>query len=116
MIYIDDVITATIQFLKAPKENLKRSTYNLAGISFTPEMLAKEVEKLIQGFQIEYDPCQTRSMIAEQWPRSLNDSHALEDWGWKYDLSMHDLASKILQNIEPKYKTGRIINMEDESK
>lgn len=50
MIYIDDVIKATIQFLKAPKENLNRSVYNLAGISFTPEMMAEEVKKLIPGF------------------------------------------------------------------
>ena len=50
MIYIDDVIDATMQFLKAPKEDLNRSVYNLAGISFTPEMLVQEVEKLIPGF------------------------------------------------------------------
>lgn len=90
---------------------MNRSVYNLAGISFTPEMMAEEVKKLIPGFQVEYEPCATRSSIAEQWPRSLDDSSAHEDWGWKYDLTMHDLASKILENIEPKYKHGRTINM-----
>jgi hypothetical protein len=37
MIYVDDVIKATIQFLKAPKSDLKRQVYNLGGMSFTPE-------------------------------------------------------------------------------
>ena len=37
MIYVDDVIKATIQFLKAPKSDLKRQVYNLSGMSFTPE-------------------------------------------------------------------------------
>ena len=54
-------------------------------------------------------------MIAEEWPRSLDDSAAFEDWGWKYDLAMHDLASKILKNIEPKYKQGRTINMGEDN-
>ena len=65
MIYVDDCINATLQFLKAPKKDLKRQVYNLAGISFTPEMLVAEVEKLIPGFQVNYDPCQRRSAIAE---------------------------------------------------
>ena len=43
MIYIDDCIAATIQFLKADKSTMKRSVYNVAGISFTPEELATAV-------------------------------------------------------------------------
>jgi threonine 3-dehydrogenase len=37
MIYIDDCIDGTIQFLKADGEKLKRKVYNMAGISFNPE-------------------------------------------------------------------------------
>lgn len=44
MMYIDDCIDATIKFLKADRERLTRSTYNLAGISFTPEELAGAVQ------------------------------------------------------------------------
>ena len=36
MMYIDDCIDATILYLKADKNKLARSVYNLAGISFTP--------------------------------------------------------------------------------
>lgn len=36
MIYIDDCIEATVKFLKADKAKLKRCTYNMGGISFTP--------------------------------------------------------------------------------
>ena len=43
MIYIDDCVDATIKYLKAPKSQLQRSVYNLAGVSFTPEMLGTEV-------------------------------------------------------------------------
>lgn len=64
MIYIDDCIEATIQFLKADASSLNRCVYNLAGVSFTPEMLAHEVQKLIPGTEITYDPCSIRSNIA----------------------------------------------------
>lgn len=43
MIYIDDCIDATVQYLAADANNLTRSVYNLAGISFTPEELLAEV-------------------------------------------------------------------------
>ena len=43
MIYIDECIDATIQYLKAPQEDLKRCVYNLGGVSFTPEDFIVEV-------------------------------------------------------------------------
>jgi hypothetical protein len=37
MMYMEDAIRATINLMDAPAENLSiRSSYNLAGISFTP--------------------------------------------------------------------------------
>lgn len=56
MMYIDDCIDATIKFLVADPNKLKRCTYNLAGISFTPEELAFEVSRLIPGFKMHYEP------------------------------------------------------------
>ena len=61
MIYVDDCIDATIQYLKAPKKDLKRCVYNLGGISFTPEEFIVEVKKLIPGLTVEYELCPTRS-------------------------------------------------------
>jgi len=114
MIYIDDCIDATIKFLKTPASQLNRSTYNLAGISFTPEMLVEQVQRLIPGVQVSYDPCPTRSKIAAQWPMSIDDSAALADWGWKYDTTMYQLAKKILSNIDAEYKEGRTLVFEEE--
>jgi len=66
---------------------------------------------LIPGSEIEYVPCPVRSGIAASWPRSLDDSYAQKEWGWSYDLSTYDLAAKILDNIDPKYKEGVVLNM-----
>jgi len=41
VIPIDDTIDATLKLIRAPRENLKRCTYNLAGIAMTPELYFK---------------------------------------------------------------------------
>jgi len=43
--YMEDAIRATIEIMQAPKEQIKiRSSYNLAGISFTPKEIAAEIK------------------------------------------------------------------------
>jgi len=54
---------------------------------------------LIPGCKVTYKPCPIKTKIASGWPRSIDDSCAQNDWGWKYDLTMKDLATKILVNI-----------------
>jgi len=112
MIYIDECIDLTVKYLKAPQQNLKRSVYNLGGVSFTPEELVAEVQKLIPGFTVEYELCETRSKIADSWPQKLDDRLAQQEWGLSYNVSTYELAHKILENIEPKYKEGKVLNME----
>ena len=105
MIYIDDCITATIQFLKADGAKLKRKVYNMAGISFNPEQLSGAIKKLIPGFEVTYEP-DFRQKIADAWPKSIDDSDSKHDWGWSYDVTIDDLAKKILDGIHPQYKKG----------
>jgi nucleoside-diphosphate-sugar epimerase len=88
MMYMSDAIDATIAIMEAPTEKVKiRSSYNLAGFSFTPEELAAEIRTFIPEFQIDYAP-DFRQAIADSWPASIDDSPARADWGWapKYDL------------------------------
>ncbi|MBK9146849.1 MAG: NAD-dependent epimerase/dehydratase family protein [Flavobacteriales bacterium] len=88
MMYMPDAIRATIDLMEAPAERVKeRTSYNLAGFSFNPEEIAAEVRRHIPGFTIDYAP-DHRQAIADSWPRSIDDSAARTDWGWKprYDL------------------------------
>ena len=72
MMYIDDCIDATILYLKADPNSLTRHVYNLAGISFTPEEFARDVQRLIPGTVVEFEP-DYRQAIANQWPKSIDD-------------------------------------------
>jgi nucleoside-diphosphate-sugar epimerase len=99
MIYIDDCIDATIKFLKADGAKLKRKVYNMAGISFTPEQLAASIKKMIPDFEVTYEP-DFRQKIADAWPKSIDDNESKNDWGWSYDVTVDELAKKILDGID----------------
>jgi len=99
MMHMEDAIRATIEIMHAPSENIKiRGSYNLAGISFTPEQIAEEIKKHIPDFKISYKP-DFRQQIAESWPKSINDDRAKNDWGWSANYSLSSLVSNMLENL-----------------
>src|SRR5690348_4503538 len=80
MMYMPDAIRATIELMEAPESNINiRTSYNISGMSFSPEEIAKEIEKKIPGFTISYKP-DYRQQIADSWPESIDDSVARKDW------------------------------------
>lgn len=105
MMYMDDAIRATIEIMHAPIEKIKiRSSYNLAGMSFSPAQIAAEIKLQVPDFQIEYLP-DFRQSIANGWPQSIDDSDARADWGWKNEVNLHNLVNIMLTNIDPKKVT-----------
>ncbi len=104
MMYMPDAIRATIELMEAPFERVKiRSSYNLAGISFTPKEIAAEVSKHIPNFEMSYNP-DFRQKIADSWPSSIDDSHAKKDWGWKLEYNLEKLTSDMIKNLKKQYK------------
>ena len=102
MMYMEDAIRATREIAEAPKEAIKiRSSYNLAGISFTPEDLAKAIQKHIPGFTISYKP-DFRQAIADSWPGSIDDTSAQTDWGWKPKYDLEKMTEIMLEGVGKK--------------
>jgi nucleoside-diphosphate-sugar epimerase len=101
MMYMEDAIRGTIELMEAPAEKLSiRSAYNLAGCSFTPEELALEIRKHIPEFEIHYEP-DFRQAIADSWPKSIDDSVAQKDWGWKPVYDIQVMTKVMLENVDP---------------
>ncbi len=99
MMYMEDAIRATIEIMQADAEAIKiRSSYNLAGISFTPAEIAAEITKHIPDFTITYKP-DFRQKIADSWPASIDDSCARSDWGWKHEYDMSAMTQVMLDNL-----------------
>ena len=101
MMYMDDAIRATLELMDAPAYQLSiRSSYNLAGISFTPEQLSAEIKKHLPGFEITYADNDPRQAIADSWPRSIDDTKAHEDWGWKIKYDLAAMTADMLENLK----------------
>lgn len=99
MIYMDDSIRATLELMDASKENIRvRTSYNLAGMSFTPAELAAEIQKHIPGFSINYEP-DFRQAIAKSWNESIDDSEARKDWNWKPHYDLEKMTSEMIQML-----------------
>lgn len=100
MMFMEDAIRATIELMQAPAEKVKiRSSYNLAGISFTPEQLAKTIQKHIPAFKIDYKP-DFRQNIADSWPNSIDDSAAKDDWGWNNKFDLVKMVDEMLRHVD----------------
>ncbi len=103
MMYMPDAIRATIELMEAPTEQVKiRSSYNLAGVSFTPKQIAAEIKKHIPDFEMTYKP-DFRQEIADSWPSSINDTHAQDDWGWNLEYNLEKMTSDMMENLKRKY-------------
>ena len=99
MMYMDDAIKATLDLMAAPAEKISvRSGYNISAMSFAPEEIAEEIRQVIPGFEITYEP-DFRQGIADTWPRSIDDSRARSDWGWRPDFTLQKMVKEILQQL-----------------
>ena len=99
MMYMEDAIRATIELMDTPIENVKtRSSYNIAGMSFSPKEIAQSIQNHISAFEINYS-IDYRNKIAETWPDSISDSNAREDWNWKAQYGLDEMTENMLKNL-----------------
>jgi len=101
MMYMDDAIRGTIQLMDAESSKISiRSSYNFGGVSFTPDVLAAEIRKHIPDFTLTYKDNDPRQAIANSWPRSIDDSFAQKDWGWKPEFDLSKMTVDMLKNLQ----------------
>ncbi len=99
MMYMTDAINATINLMEAPAAQISvRTSYNVAGVSFSPKEIANEIQKHIPDFAITYQP-DSRQNIANSWPQSIDDSVARNNWGWHPEFNLERLTKEMLDNL-----------------
>ncbi len=102
MMFMDDAINNTIKLMRTDKEKLSiSSSYNIAGISFTPAQLAEAIKKRMPEFEITYKP-DFRQAIAESWPASIDDSIARKDWNHSVEYDLDKIVDVMLEKIKEK--------------
>lgn len=102
MLYMDDAIRATIGLMSAPAEKIKiRTSYNLAGISFTPAEVTASIQSIFPNFKVNYQP-DFRQAIADSWPNSIDDSAARQDWGWQPKFNLNQMTTEMIAQLKSK--------------
>ncbi|MEL9999889.1 MAG: NAD-dependent epimerase/dehydratase family protein [Desulfurococcaceae archaeon] len=99
MMYMPDAVKSAIQLMQADRSKLKLFVgYNVTAFSFTPKQLEEEIKKYVPDFRVEYKP-DFRQQIADSWPRTIDDSSAREEWGWKPDWTFEVMVKDMLVKI-----------------
>jgi nucleoside-diphosphate-sugar epimerase len=108
MIYMPDALRATLDIMNVAPSRLRiRSSYNVAGLSFSPRELAAAIRTHVPGFEVSYEP-DFREAIAQTWPRTIDDSEARRDWGWEPRFDLVRLTSDMLANVPMDWDERRL--------
>lgn len=100
MMYMPDAIRATLELMEADAKRISiRTSYNISGMSFSPEEISDSIKREIPGFEIIYKP-DYRQEIADSWPASIDDSVARKDWGWKEEYNLAGMTKDMLKNLK----------------
>lgn len=108
MMYMPDCLKATIDLMEADFSRLEHHTdFNIAGMSFTAGDLAGEIKKHIPDFKVEYKPDE-RQDIADAWPKSIDDSAARAEWGWKPSYDLTAMTKDMLTVLQERKQAGKL--------
>jgi nucleoside-diphosphate-sugar epimerase len=99
MIYMPDTIRAFLLLMKAESSSLTARFYNVQGMSFTARELAETIRKFIPEFKADFKPDPLRQRIADSWPKSIDDSRARRDWGWKPEWDLESMSRDMIENL-----------------
>ena len=103
MMYMPDALRAAIEIMEADPEKLvHRNAFNIASMSFDPEMIYNSIKEAVPDFKMVYKVDPLRQAIAESWPNSLDDSCAREEWGWKPDYDMKTMTKDMIEILRIK--------------
>lgn len=108
MMYMPDCIKSTLDLMDADLSKLKHHTdFNIAAISFSPKEIAQEIKNYISEFTISYQP-DSRQAIADSWPKTIDDSAAREEWGWKPKYDLASMTQDMLKNLRIQYEASNL--------
>ena len=99
MVYMPDCINAAIKLMEADLSSLQHHNgFNIAAMSFSAGQLAAEIEKHLPEFVCEYKPDE-RQVIADSWPRSIDDHVARQEWGWQPEYNLARMTADMLAKL-----------------
>ena len=103
MMYMPDALRAAVEIVEADPTRLRhRNSFNIASMSFDPEIISAKIKEHVPGFEMEYELDPLRQEIADSWPDSLDDTCAREEWDWKPEFGLEEMTVDMLKNLRVK--------------
>ena len=104
MMYMPDALRAAIEIMEAdPTRLVHRNSFNIASMSFDPDILFRKIKEYVPTFEMEYQVDPLRQAIAESWPNSLDDTCARLEWDWKPEYDLDAMTRDMLEKLRIKF-------------
>ena len=104
MMYMPDALKAAVDIMNAdPDKLIHRNSFNIASMSFDPEILYNKIREHIPDFKMKYEVDPVRQAIADSWPDRMDDSCAREEWGWKPSFDLDSMTVDMLDALRRKF-------------
>lgn len=103
MIYMPDALQASVMLMEAnPDRLVHRNSFNIASMSFCPQMIFDEIKKHMPAFEMVYDVDPLKQSIADSWPDRMDDTCAREEWDWNPVYDLRSMTSDMLEKLAVK--------------
>ena len=100
MMYMPDALHAAISLMEAdPTRLIHRNGFNVAAMSFDPDMIYHSIKKHLPSFEMVYDIDPLKQAIAESWPDMMDDSCARREWDWRNKYNLPAMTKDMLEKL-----------------
>ena len=104
MMYMPDALKAAIDIMNAdPSRLIHRNAFNVASMSFDPEIIKASIQKYIPDFKMHYEFDPVRQAIADSWPNNMDDSCARAEWDWKPSYDLDTMTQDMIKTLRERF-------------
>jgi len=104
MMYMPDALRAAVEIMQAdPSKLVHRNSFNIASMSFDPEIIYNKIREYYPDFRMTYDVDPVRQEIADSWPDKMDDTCAREEWGWKPSYDLDTMSDDMISHLRKKF-------------
>jgi len=100
LLYIKDAIDGLLRLYDADNAKLKRRVYCIAGFSPTAREIHETVKKILPKADIQFKPDRELTEIVRSWPKYLEETKALEEWGWKTKFHLKETVEDFIKEVQ----------------
>ena len=104
MMYMPDALKAAVDLMEAdPSKLIHRNAFNIAAMSFDPEILRAKIQEYYPDFKMRYEVDPVRQAIADSWPDKMDDSCARAEWGWAPTYGLDEMTRDMIASLKKKF-------------